>query len=300
MKDTKERRVNLWPIVYGILLTAFAVFILLDAFVLPKKIVTVDPPPEGENPVEEDAVITENSYVSENVAINISVWERFDTQIYVADVVLKDPSFLKAGLANGAFGRNVMQKTSSMARTYHAILAINGDYYGFRERGYVMRNGYLYRDFPQRGAKYEDLVIYQDGHFEIIDETEVDAEELVKAGAEQIFSFGPGLIREGAITVGENSKVDLEWNGNPRTAIGEIEPLHYVFVVSDGRTEESVGLSLFQLAQVMQELNCQNAYNLDGGDSATMCFMGEIVNKPNFNGEKLVERSVSDIVYIGK
>ncbi len=44
-----------------------------------------------------------------------------------------------------------------------------------------------------------------------------------------------------------------------------IEPLHYVFVVSDGRTTESAGLSLYELASVMQEYGCTVAYNLDGG-----------------------------------
>ena len=69
-------------------------------------------------------------------------------------------------------------------------------------------------------------------------------------------------------------------NSNPRTAIGQISPLHYLFVVSDGRTGESAGLSLLELAQIMQERGCAVAYNLDGGGSSTMWFNGAIVNKP--------------------
>ena len=73
---------------------------------------------------------------------------------------------------------------------------------------------------------------------------------------------------------------------------------HYVFVVSDGRTSESAGLTLYELAQVMSDLGCEEAYNLDGGGSTTMYFNGEVVNNPTTNGNTIEERSVSDIVYI--
>ena len=59
---------------------------------------------------------------------------------------------------------------------------------------------------------------------------------------------------------------------NPRTAIGVIGELHYLFVVADGRTSESEGLSLYELAQIMQKYGCITAYNLDGGGSSTLYF----------------------------
>ena len=40
-------------------------------------------------------------------------------------------------------------------------------------------------------------------------------------------------------------------------------------------------------------------YNLDGGGSSTMYFNGEVVNKPVAYGSTVVERNVSDIIYIG-
>ena len=84
---------------------------------------------------------------------------------------------------------------------------------------------------------------------------------------------------------------------NPRTAIGQIGEGHYVMVVSDGRTDESAGLSVYELAQVMADLGCETAYNLDGGGSSTMYFNGAVVNNPT-SGHGIKERSVSDIVYI--
>ncbi|MDR0957979.1 MAG: phosphodiester glycosidase family protein, partial [Clostridiales bacterium] len=68
--------------------------------------------------------------------------------------------------------------------------------------------------------------------------------------------------------------------------------------VSDGRTDESEGLSLTALAKVFTDRNATIAYNLDGGGSATRVFMGEVINNPT-SGRRIKEREVSDIVYIG-
>ena len=95
-------------------------------------------------------------------------------------------------------------------------------------------------------------------------------------------------------------EVDRSQEMNPRTAIGQAGPLHYFLVVSDGRTKQSPGMSLLQLAQVMQELGCETAYNLDGGGSSAIWFNGKILNKPTTYGKVIEERSISDIVYIGK
>lgn len=178
-----------------------------------------------------------------------------------------------------------------------AILAINGDYYGAQERGYVLRNGVLYRASAQSGT--DALVIGADGNFRIITEGETSADTLVREGAWQVLTFGPALINGGQVTVSSSDEVGRAMTSNPRTAIGQISEGHYLLVVSDGRTKESTGLSLRQLAELMQSLGAQIAYNLDGGGSSTMVFHGRVVNNPTTNGRSIRERSVSDIVYIG-
>ena len=155
----------------------------------------------------------------------------------------------------------------------------------------------MYRSEAEEGQ--EDLVIYEDGSFEIISEESVTAEELLEQGAQELLSFGPALIENGTIAVTEEDEVGKAMASNPRTAIGIIDNLHYVFVVSDGRTEESEGLSLLELAEFMDGLGVETAYNLDGGGSSTMYFNGEVINTPTTDGRSVKERSVSDIVYIG-
>ena len=176
------------------------------------------------------------------------------------------------------------------------MLAVNGDFYGTQQSGYVIRNGALYRSTAKRGA--EDLVIYADGSFGIIRESETTAQALLESGAQDVLSFGPALVENGEISVSVNDEVGRAKASNPRTAIAVIDELHYLFVVSDGRTAESEGLSLYELAAYLQSRGVQTAYNLDGGGSSTMVFNGRVVNNPT-SGRSIKERSVSDIVYIG-
>ena len=237
-----------------------------------------------------------DSYSDSNIKVELKEYRQNDTTIYVADVTVSSPEYLQTALAQGSYGRNVTAATSEIAESANAILAINGDYYGSQEKGYVIRNGELYRNTAVSGK--EDLVIYSDGSFDIITEDEVTAEQLISKGAVQTLSFGPALVENGSIAVTQDEEVGKAMASNPRTAIGIIDECHYVFVVSDGRTDESEGLTLYELAELMDSLGVETAYNLDGGGSSTMYFNGSVVNNPT-SGGSIKERSVSDIVYIG-
>lgn len=289
-------------LLYGVLLTGFTVYLLMDTFFISKVYRVAEETEEQnivlENNQEETMVKTsETSYEDGEISITLTEYREEDTSIYVADIVLSSPEYLKTAFAQNSYGKNVTEKTSEIAEGVNAILAINGDYYGAQEKGYVLRNGTLYRSEAEEGQ--EDLVIYEDGSFEIISEETITAEELLEQGAQELLSFGPALIENGTIVVTEEDEVGKAMASNPRTAIGIIDNLHYVFVVSDGRTEESEGLSLLELAEFMDGLGVKTAYNLDGGGSSTMYFNGEVMNTPTTNGRSIKERSVSDIVYIG-
>ena len=285
-------------------LTVFTGYALLDTFVIPRSYGTVPQPvdiaaEEVQAAVQETSMqeeIEQEETTQDGITVELTEYRENDTTIYVADVWVQDPSQLKTALAGGTYGKNVKDATSDIAEDVDAILAVNGDFYGARNSGYVIRNGVLYRS-TSSGA--EDLVIYGDGSFAVIDEDQVTAEQLLADGAVQVLSFGPALIEDGEIVVTQNEEVGKAMASNPRTAIGICEDGHYVFVVSDGRTDESEGLSLYELAEFLQELGVETAYNLDGGGSSTMVYQGEVVNNPTTSGNRIKERSVSDIVYIG-
>lgn len=218
---------------------------------------------------------------------------------FVADVVLSDATELRSAFAKDQFGENIVENTSSIAEANDAVLAINGDYYGFRTTGILIRNGVIYRDKGTRTG----LAIYQDGTMTIYDETQTTAEELLAEGVWNTLSFGPALVVDGEVQSGIDSiEVDTGFGSHsiqgtqPRTGLGMIAPNHFVFVVVDGRSRGySRGVTMTEFAQIFADLGCEVAYNLDGGGSATMYFNGQVVNNPLGRGR---ERGVSDILYI--
>ncbi|WP_310832372.1 phosphodiester glycosidase family protein [Paenibacillus pedocola] len=252
---------------------------------------------------EVNATSDDWSYSSDDIQIKIDEVQTGSgsDQItyFVADVVLKNSSSLRSAFADNSFGTNITEVTSEIAASNDALFAINGDYYGFREDGVIIRNGTVYRDDPVRDA----MALFEDGTMQTYNEEEISSSELLAQGVTNTLSFGPILIQDGQITSDfSNVKIDTNFgnrsiqNANPRTAIGMIAPNHYVFVVVDGRNEGySRGMTLTELADLMQDLGATEAYNLDGGGSSTMYFMGRVVNNPQGKNQ---ERGVSDILYI--
>ena len=264
-------------------------------------------------------------YSDPHIYVDITT-DRFEdySTYYAADIRIRSLSYFKTALAHDDAKLNVTEKTSVMANRHKAIIAVDGDTYGSQKSGYVIRNGQIIRNTKNLNRKKpEDLAVYADGTFEVFSERDYTLEDIAAKGAWQVFSFGPGLMNEGQKIVkkGEEVGTAAQQNMNQRCAIGMIAPLHYVFVVSDGRIRESPGLSLYQIGKIMEARHCWCAYNLDGGGSATMYLddgtgnangLGELVN---YCTQELVggnnkdtlpiappigEREVSDIVYIGK
>ena len=250
------------------------------------------------NLTKSTAQSSDTTYKTDDTSITLSTYREYDTNIYVAEVELSKNAQIETAFAQNSYGKNVTATTSSMAESSAAILAINGDYYGARDNGYVIRDSVIYRSSAK--VDQEDLVIYKDGSMKIINESEVSAQELVDEGAVTVLSFGPALVENGKVSVNQNDEVGKAMASNPRTAIAITEDNHYLFIVSDGRTDESEGLSLYELATFAASLGAKTVYNLDGGGSSTMYFNGNVVNNPTTNGWDISERGVSDIVYISK
>lgn len=273
---------------------------------------------------KEKVFVEKKHYSDPDIYVDITT-DRFEdySTYYAADIRIRSAAYLKAALAYDKPGENLKEYTSTMAKRHKSVIAINGDTYGSQKSGYVIRNGQILRRSKNTSRKKpEDLAIYADGTFEVFNENDYTIDEIAAKGAWQVFSFGPGLISEGVKIVqkGEEVGTAAAANQNQRCAIGMIAPLHYVFVVSDGRIKSSPGLSLYQIGKIMEARHCYCAYNFDGGGSATMFFddgTGNANEKGaliNYCTQQLVgnnrnnlpenppigEREVSDIVYIGK
>lgn len=229
-------------------------------------------------------------YRSNTMTININPIKKTNPNIEMWEILIKinDGSQIKSAFAGDEFNLKNRETTSFMAMNNNAVLAINGAAYGFNKSSYVIRDGIVYRDTR---LDCDPLVIQSDGDFRIYDE-QYTGEELIAKGAMHTYDFGPDLIRKGEIVDYGDTwyKNDL----SPRTAIGQCGPLEYVILVVDGRSDESVGMSLYDVATELKSRGCYWGYNLDGGGSTTLYFNGEVLNNPcDWYGE----RPISDILY---
>jgi len=240
-------------------------------------------------------------YFDDHLAVSIQKRVTRKLVYFVCDVQTTEPGALRTALSHDrAYGN--LEQVSVMAARHGAILAFNGDDYGHSESvnfGVIIRDGAIIR---ARDTSRHMLVLEPNGDLRVIADrgrqnAAAIASALIEAGVRQTWEFGPELIREGE-AVSLNTKFNLISVRNdrlePRTAIGQVGPLHYVVIVVDGRRKGySDGISLPGLQKLMLEAGAQTAFNLDGGGSTTLVFRGKVLNRPS--GGK--ERPVSDILY---
>lgn len=116
--------------------------------------------------------------------------------------------------------------------------------------------------------------------------------------SEDIVGGVPQLIRHGKIEITwkqeKTTKAFVETK-HPRTAVAKLKDGKFLMITVDGRSEESGGIDLQNLAEILLELGAIDAMNLDGGGSTTMFLDGKVVNKPS---DKEGERKVSDAILV--
>ena len=176
-----------------------------------------------------DVTVTDTAYTSSNTSITIaraSTGSGSDAlTYYAADVVASDARAVRSAFANNEYGTNITARPSEIAAEHDAVLAINGDYYGFRSDGILIRNGVIYRDSGTR----DGMAFYSDGRVEVYDETTTKAQTLLDAGVWNTLSFGPALVNNSKVLSGID-QVEVDTNvGNhsiqgqqPRTAVGAL------------------------------------------------------------------------------
>lgn len=174
-----------------------------------------------------------------------------------------------------------------VAQKNQAVLAISTDFaqYRYPKRdnsvGIIIRNGKVfsqktrkstYKGFPNLDV----LALYPDGRMEVYDSDEKTADEYLAMGVTTTLAFGPYLIRDGVLNT--EGLAHLSQSRNPRAAIGMVEPGHTFAMMLEGRCAESKGGTVDFLAEKMLARGCTTAFNLDGGETACILFMGEQLN----------------------
>lgn len=114
----------------------------------------------------------------------------------------------------------------------------------------------------------------------------------------EAFHAGPVLINDGKInvTVEQEAFFNTPIAGvQPRSAIGYTKDNVLILMVVDGRQVDSRGVYLEELALLMNQFNCIEALNLDGGGSSAMVADSRLLNRP---GGLTLQREIMSVIGI--
>ena len=248
-----------------------------------------------------------------NVHIEKNVDEAYPLVWYTAEIksdIEKEEVFKAVPFLNKQ-GKKENVNPVLTAQLNQVVFGINADYYSYRQgsdryKGIDIRNGteIIYDDaYPEQTFRHPNLdimALFTDGNVEVYDGYNVKAQQFIDQGAYDVFSFGPYLIKNGEINPNiYNVRI---WDMlNPRIAFGMVKPGHYVAIMCEGRLKDSKGVDLDKLAKLMLDKKCQVAFNLDGGQTAVMLFMGEQLNRIATYGDgKILPRFTREILGIGR
>ena len=255
--------------------------------------------------MDDEIVQTATSYRSHNLSIEITTVDKTLKQrtskssspqnthviYHIAHVYVRN---LENLFSVHQVGKNNF--ASDLLKGTGAVFAINGDVFntGAASKEVIVRNGELIRTKNYISA--DICVLYWDGTMETVTPAQYDWNKIAAKAPYQIWSFGPELLHDDG-----TAKTDIEtsvWRINPRSAIGYVEPGHYVLIAvdgsRDGKTTGGDGLNMDELAKIMAEEGCVQAYNLDGGASVYGYYSGDFLVSFTTN------RKISDMICVGE
>ena len=229
------------------------------------------------------------TYSDEGLEITIFREEGYDSVWYAADVILDDPGRIRTLFPGGYWGGHATA-TEADKEAGGTILMVNGDFRDPTNAQHlgIIRGGEIINDRPMKKAS---IGLTQEG--DIVSTKGKEPSDVIAMGVRETWSFGPFLVKKGKPTAHKNTET------HPRTFIGQVSRddsrKEYWIIVADGRWNGySNGLTQDQMTEILMQKNCVIGFNLDGGGSSVMLFLGKVVNRPS-DGE---QRPDADYIYI--
>jgi len=212
-----------------------------------------------------------------------------------AEVKVANGSQIRRKLSEDTYGSSVQLYASQMAEAVNSVIAINGDYYTFRDLGITVYQRKLYRNNP---AKVDSCFITADG-----DMLFSRAGELMGAGEAEKFiedndvvfgiAFGPILVDNGQLQQCESYPIGEINTPYSRSSISLKSERHYFLMTINHTDDARPRATINELAKYVHSKGVEKAYTLDGGQTSEIVMLGGPVNKVDFGHE----RTVSDIIY---
>lgn len=252
-----------------------------------------DYPEDSYSRVDDEA--GEYVYLSRTLSVRVTrfVEEDVPRRYYVAEIRCCEENPLKTLVSEGKRPGRKLVNPLNFAKENEAVLALSDDFSGYRIQkgnkvGIVIRNGEILSSKTRssrnkRGwPNLDTLAVFEDGRMEVNISDAYTAQEYLDMGAVQVFAFGPMLLKGGEY-IDYVMEDDYYPYNEPRLAIGMIEPYHYIVLAAVGRTDDSKGARLSWMAEKLKSLGVQEALNLDGGGTAALMFMGQVLNRSSKN-----------------
>ena len=218
-------------------------------------------------------------YEDPSISVKIEQGRMFDSSYMVARVKIANASQIRSAIA-GTYRNDEEEPVATLAKAYKAVIAINGDYFkGHRNIGFVCKQGKVYcqqcnRTEDKSGLRYDILLIDDKGDLHILPQATNADIDAFEGNIVNGFTFGPGLVINGEKQTGfKNMNNGANVNAQ-RMCIAQVGELEYLLICCTGPDNpDSKGLTLEEFAELVYSFEgVQNAYNLDGGGSATMVF----------------------------
>ena len=195
-----------------------------------------------------------------------------------------------------------------LARLNRTVIAVSADYAWHRylhkaRTGILLRDGKIISTKTRKAMSdgfpnLDTLAIFPDGDMKVFFSDEKTAEEYVEMGAVDVLSFGPWLIRDGELNEKGLKKYGTS-GGAERVAVGMTEKGHYWFMMLEGRIKRSRGDNVSFLTEKLMEKGCRTAFNLDGGQTACILFMGHQLCRMDDKPRNLSSRATAEILGVG-
>lgn len=246
----------------------------------------------GGAPINSAEYIGDWEYSDPTIHVKVEQNRIDECDYWVADIQIGHASQLRTAAAD-SFSSNMVLPGSAIAQRVNAVVAVNGDFFCYSRKGFIIRQGELYMD--RLTGRRDLLLIDEDGDFHFIRKAkknegvfEIDGKKVINA-----FYFGPVLVDNGELN--KDYSCDEMAFSDPcqRMCIAQVGPLHYKIVCCAAPYRGSTGMTMRAFAKLVYDLGLKNAYNLDGGDSTMLIFRGEKIN--DLDNPKT--RNIADIVY---
>lgn len=235
-------------------------------------------------------------YITASLSIDLQRWTDVKNRIvwFEGDIHTSQDTPMTAYLSNPTSKNpgKAYKNPLDLARENRVVLAITDDHFGDRwnggiRPGIIVRNGqiiqdYTFKDGQGKFPNLEVLALFKDGSMKTFKSDAHTAQEYLEMGAVSTYAFGPILVENGELSEYMLRKEYYTYR-EPRCSIGMIAPHHYFLLVAKGRSSDSDGVYLTWLADKMIENGVVEGFNLDGGGTAALMFMGKMLNKSSSN-----------------